>query len=48
MNTALAQHPHPIYTQPVNGSGLSDTDPTFNQAITALREALANGLPLTW
>src|SRR6266540_1353542 len=45
MNTALAQHPHPIYTQPVNGSGLSDTDPTFNQAITALREALTNGLP---
>ena len=45
MNTALAQHPHPIYTQPVNGSGLSDTDPTFNQAITALRAALANGLP---
>ena len=45
MNTALAQHPRPIYTQPVNGSGLSDTDPTFNQAITALREALANGLP---
>jgi NAD(P)-dependent dehydrogenase (short-subunit alcohol dehydrogenase family) len=45
MNTALAQHPHPIYTQPVNASGLSDTDPTFNQAITALREALANGLP---
>ena len=44
MNTALAQHPHPIYTQPVNGSGLSDTDPTFNQAITALREALTNGL----
>jgi NAD(P)-dependent dehydrogenase (short-subunit alcohol dehydrogenase family) len=45
MNTALAQHPHPIYTQSVNGSGLSDTDPAFNQAITALREALANGLP---
>jgi NAD(P)-dependent dehydrogenase (short-subunit alcohol dehydrogenase family) len=45
MNTALAQHPHPIYTQPVNGNGLSDTDPIFNQAITALREALANGLP---
>jgi NAD(P)-dependent dehydrogenase (short-subunit alcohol dehydrogenase family) len=45
MNTALAEHPHPIYTQPVNGSGLSDTNPTFNQAITALREALTNGLP---
>src|SRR5262245_10658893 len=45
MNTALAQHPRPIYTQPVNGSGLSDTDPAFNQAIIALRDALANGLP---
>jgi len=45
MNTALAQHPHPIYTQPVNSNGLSDTDPAFNQAITALRAALANGLP---
>jgi len=45
MNTSLAQHPRPIYTQPVNGNGLSDTDLTFNQAITALREALANGLP---
>jgi NAD(P)-dependent dehydrogenase (short-subunit alcohol dehydrogenase family) len=45
MNTTLAEHPHPIYTQPVNGSGLSDTDPAFNQAITALRGALANGLP---
>src|SRR5438093_6725646 len=45
MNTALAQHPRPTYTQPVNGSGLSDTDPTFNQAIPALRQALANGLP---
>jgi len=45
MNTALAQHPHPIYTQPINSNGLSDTDPAFNQAITALRAALANGLP---
>ena len=45
MNTGLAQHPRPIYTQPVNGNGLSDTDTAFNQAITALRAALANGLP---
>jgi|SRR5882724_663744 len=45
MNTALAQHPRPIYTQPVNGTGLSDTDPVFNQLVTALRQLLANGLP---
>ena len=45
MNTALAQHPHPIYTQPVNNSGLSDTDTAFNQFVTALRQLLANGLP---
>jgi hypothetical protein len=45
INTALAQHPHPVYTQPVNSSGLSDTDPVFNQFITSLRQLLANGLP---
>jgi NAD(P)-dependent dehydrogenase (short-subunit alcohol dehydrogenase family) len=45
MNTALAEHPHPIYTQPVNDSGLSDTDPAFNEIITAIRQLLANGLP---
>jgi hypothetical protein len=45
MNTALAQHPNPIYTQPVNSSGLSDTDPFFNAGITAGRQLLANGLP---
>jgi hypothetical protein len=47
MNTALAQHPNPIYTQPVNSSGLSDTDPIFNAAMTAGRQLLANGLPPT-
>jgi hypothetical protein len=45
MNTGLAQHPHPIYTQPVNSSGLSDTDPAFNALVTTLRQLLANGLP---
>lgn len=45
MNTALAQHPNPIYTQPVNSNGLSDTDPIFNAAVTGVRQLLANGLP---
>jgi NAD(P)-dependent dehydrogenase (short-subunit alcohol dehydrogenase family) len=45
MNTALAQHPHPIYTEPVNSIGLSDTDTTFNQIVTLLRQLLADGLP---
>jgi NAD(P)-dependent dehydrogenase (short-subunit alcohol dehydrogenase family) len=45
VNTALAEHPHPIYTQPVNSSGLSDTDTTFNQVVTFLRQLLGNGLP---
>lgn len=47
MNTGLAQHPHPIYTQPVNSSGLSDYDPNFSQLLIGLRQALANGLPTT-
>jgi NAD(P)-dependent dehydrogenase (short-subunit alcohol dehydrogenase family) len=45
VKTALLEHPNPIYTQPVNGAGLSDTDPMFNQGITLLRQLLANGLP---
>ena len=44
VNTPLAQHPHPIYTQPVNSSGLSDTDATFNQVATLLRQLIAGGL----
>jgi NAD(P)-dependent dehydrogenase (short-subunit alcohol dehydrogenase family) len=44
VNTALAQYPHPIYTQPVNDSGLSDTDATFNQVVTLLCQLVANGL----
>lgn len=44
MNTALAQHPNPIYTQPVNANGLSDTDQNFNAAVTGVRQLLANGL----
>ena len=45
MNTELARFPHPVYTQPVNISGLSDTDPIFNQFNAALIQLLANGLP---
>lgn len=45
VNTALAEHPNPIYTQPVNSSGLSDTDPVFNSGITYIRQLSANGLP---
>ncbi|MGH9624494.1 MAG: SDR family oxidoreductase, partial [Bryobacteraceae bacterium] len=45
MNTALARYPHPVYTQPVNGSGLSDTDPAFNAVANYLIQLLANGLP---
>ena len=47
MNTALAMHPNPIYTQPVNSQGLSDTDPIFSGAITFLRQLLAGGLPIS-
>jgi NAD(P)-dependent dehydrogenase (short-subunit alcohol dehydrogenase family) len=45
MNTALAQHPNPIYTQPVNSQGLSDTDAVFNAVVTGIRQLLANGQP---
>ena len=45
MNTGLAQHPNPIYTQPVNNQGLSDTDPSFNAFVSAVRQLLANGQP---
>lgn len=45
MNTALATYPNPVYTQPVNGSGLSDTDPAFNSLAAYLIQLLANGLP---
>lgn len=45
MNTALATHPNPIYTQPVGANGLSATDQLFNAGITGFRQALANGQP---
>jgi NAD(P)-dependent dehydrogenase (short-subunit alcohol dehydrogenase family) len=45
VNTGLAEHPHPIYTQPVNTAGVSDSDAAFNQVITLLRQLIAGGLP---
>ncbi|MEO7143690.1 MAG: SDR family NAD(P)-dependent oxidoreductase, partial [Bryobacteraceae bacterium] len=45
MNTALARYPHPVYTQPVDSSGLSATDPVFNEFTAELIQLLANGLP---
>src|SRR6185295_1466921 len=45
MNTRAAEHPNPIYTQPVNSVGLSDTDPFFNGFMDFIRNALANALP---
>jgi NAD(P)-dependent dehydrogenase (short-subunit alcohol dehydrogenase family) len=45
MATTIAENPHPIYTEPVNNVGLSDTDKVFNAFLTALRQFQANGLP---
>ena len=45
VNTTLVEHPNPIYTQPVNRRGLSDTDPVFHSVITYVRQLTANGLP---
>jgi len=45
MNTDLVKNPNPVYTQPVNNMGLSDTDQAFNDGVTQLRAVLANGLP---
>ena len=45
MHTALATHPNPIYTQPVNAIGESPTDADFNTAVRGVRALLANGLP---
>jgi hypothetical protein len=46
MNTALVEHPNPIYTQPVNiNTGLSDTDQAFNDGLIGLRKTLDQALP---
>ena len=45
VNTPLVEHPNPIYTQPVNASGFSDTDPIFNGGIAFFRQLLVNALP---
>jgi NAD(P)-dependent dehydrogenase (short-subunit alcohol dehydrogenase family) len=43
--TPLAEGLNPVYTQPVNAQGLSDTDPVLNAGLEQIRAALANGLP---
>ena len=45
-NTALAVHPNPIYTRPVDTNGLSG-DKRFDDDIAFLRATLAGGLPPT-
>lgn len=45
VNTPLAEGLNPVFTQPVNSQGLSDTDPVLNAGLTQIRAALANGLP---
>jgi NAD(P)-dependent dehydrogenase (short-subunit alcohol dehydrogenase family) len=45
IGTAIAEHPHPIYTEPVNQVGLSATDQVFNEFLTVIRQFQANGLP---
>src|SRR5262245_56826064 len=47
MRTALAEHPNPIYTQPVDAYGNSATgDRVFDSISASGRQLLANGLPL--
>ena len=45
MNTKLGVHPNPIYTQPVDTTGASATDPIFNAIVAGGRQLLANALP---
>lgn len=45
INTELARYPHPVYTQPVDSSGQSASDPVFNSFLNSLIQLLANGLP---
>ncbi len=45
INTPLAEGLNPIYTQPVNAQGFSDTDQILNAGLVQIRAALANGLP---
>lgn len=47
IGTTGAEHPHPIYTQPVSDSGFTDDPPstTFNQILALIRQLQSTGLP---
>jgi len=47
IGTTGAEHPHPIYMQPVSDSGFADDSPSapFNQALTLIRQLQSTGLP---
>ena len=45
VNTKIVEHPSPIYTLPVDSSGLSEADPLFSQGMIVFRQLVANGLP---
>jgi hypothetical protein len=41
IHTAIATHPNPIYTQPVDTNGLSvPTDPQFDAGVAFIRDQL--------
>lgn len=47
IGTTGAEHPNPIYTQPVTNSGYTDEPPSapFNQALLLIRQLQSTGLP---
>jgi NAD(P)-dependent dehydrogenase (short-subunit alcohol dehydrogenase family) len=45
IGTTIAVYPHPVYTEPVNGNGQSETDQVFNEFLAAFGQFQANGLP---
>jgi NAD(P)-dependent dehydrogenase (short-subunit alcohol dehydrogenase family) len=45
IQTQLAEHPNPIYTEPIDATGVSPTNEAFNTFLLLIRQGLANGLP---
>ncbi|MGZ8245118.1 SDR family NAD(P)-dependent oxidoreductase [Methylomagnum sp.] len=47
IGTTGADHPHPIYTQPVSDTGFTDDPPSapFNQILSLIRQIQSTGLP---